>query len=583
MANKVKLKRSYTVGSVPLTTDLDTNEVAVNWADNKLFTKNAAGDIVSVTLGGSGGGGTVTIPAYDPFFSQVSLLLHMNGASGATTFTDSSASTVTVTRYGNAQVGSTSKFGSGAALFDGTGDYLSLPTGAHTNFGTNDFCVECWVRPAALAATQALFASQDNSADSAPIFRMLLLTSGLLYFTVRGGSLTTAVDITSSASISVNQWSHIALSRASGVFRMYVNGTLSASNTPSPAATLNLTLPMFIGSGNVSGTSTWELNGLIDEFRITNGTARGYAGSTITVPTAAFPDAAEQTLAVTGSGSGGSGLTWSSVPASATATGTAGQIAYDASYQYICVATNTWVRATLEGWLSDSYYSSVSLLLSMNGLATSFVDSSSSPKTITAYFGATQSGAAYKFGGRSLFLSGTTFGAGPYLSVPYSSALNLSTGDWTVECWSYATVLNANNNLFAINNVGDGYAQVLVNPQSDGSAYFLLQGSDNSWLSVTTAPSGTFKPNVWQHVAAVRSGNTFRLYVDGTSVVTFTSSSALANASGISTIGYRMGTGNSSVGSHTWQGYIDEFRVTKGVARYSGSSLAVPTLGFSTS
>jgi hypothetical protein len=58
MANKVKLKRSYTVGAVPLTTDLDVNEVAVNWADNKLFTKNSAGNIVSITLGGGGGGGS---------------------------------------------------------------------------------------------------------------------------------------------------------------------------------------------------------------------------------------------------------------------------------------------------------------------------------------------------------------------------------------------------------------------------------------------------------------------------------------------------------------------------------------------
>jgi hypothetical protein len=47
---------------------------------------------------------------------------------------------------------------------------------------------------------------------------------------------------------------------------------------------------------------------------------------------------------------GGSGLTWSSVPASASATGTAGQIAYDANYQYICVATNTWIRKTIGAW-----------------------------------------------------------------------------------------------------------------------------------------------------------------------------------------------------------------------------------------
>lgn len=64
---------------------------------------------------------------------------------------------------------------------------------------------------------------------------------------------------------------------------------------------------------------------------------------------------------------GGSGLTWSSVPASATASGTAGQIAYDGSNLYVCTATNTWVRyrssawdipATIPGlqlWLDASY------------------------------------------------------------------------------------------------------------------------------------------------------------------------------------------------------------------------------------
>jgi len=38
------------------------------------------------------------------------------------------------------------------------------------------------------------------------------------------------------------------------------------------------------------------------------------------------------------------------VPASATATGSPGQVAYDASYIYVCVAANTWVRAPLTTW-----------------------------------------------------------------------------------------------------------------------------------------------------------------------------------------------------------------------------------------
>jgi hypothetical protein len=54
MGNKIKPKRSYTASSVPLTTDLDTHELAINWQDGKAFTKNAAGQIVSVTLGGGG-------------------------------------------------------------------------------------------------------------------------------------------------------------------------------------------------------------------------------------------------------------------------------------------------------------------------------------------------------------------------------------------------------------------------------------------------------------------------------------------------------------------------------------------------
>ena len=39
-----------------------------------------------------------------------------------------------------------------------------------------------------------------------------------------------------------------------------------------------------------------------------------------------------------------------SVPATAASTGTTGQIAYDASYVYICTATNTWKRAAIATW-----------------------------------------------------------------------------------------------------------------------------------------------------------------------------------------------------------------------------------------
>lgn len=56
MPSKIKPKRSYTPNAVPTVSDVETHELAINWSDGKAFTKNAAGNIVSITLGGSGGG-----------------------------------------------------------------------------------------------------------------------------------------------------------------------------------------------------------------------------------------------------------------------------------------------------------------------------------------------------------------------------------------------------------------------------------------------------------------------------------------------------------------------------------------------
>ena len=51
-----------------------------------------------------------------------------------------------------------------------------------------------------------------------------------------------------------------------------------------------------------------------------------------------------------GAGGGSGNINWVAVPASASASGTAGQVAYDGEYFYICVATNTWIRAAMSDW-----------------------------------------------------------------------------------------------------------------------------------------------------------------------------------------------------------------------------------------
>lgn len=41
---------------------------------------------------------------------------------------------------------------------------------------------------------------------------------------------------------------------------------------------------------------------------------------------------------------------WVAVPATATSTGVAGQVAYASGFLYVCVATNTWKRTALSSW-----------------------------------------------------------------------------------------------------------------------------------------------------------------------------------------------------------------------------------------
>jgi hypothetical protein len=57
MPDKVRPSRSYTANSVPLSSELTTNEIAINYADSRLYYKTPAGAIQFITLGGGGGSG----------------------------------------------------------------------------------------------------------------------------------------------------------------------------------------------------------------------------------------------------------------------------------------------------------------------------------------------------------------------------------------------------------------------------------------------------------------------------------------------------------------------------------------------
>lgn len=215
----------------------------------------------------------------DPNFANVSLLLHMDGTNGSTTFTDKSNNALAVTASGNAQISTTqSKFGGASGSFDGNGDYLTVATNSVFNFGTGDFTVEGWVYLSSVTGDWFI----ASSSGSGGMFFGYSNTVSPYGWGV--GRTAVAWDYITASTATTNTWYHVAVCRSGTSLRIFVNGTqVGTTNTNSQSYNLSTT-SMTIGS---QGT-TYYLNGYIEELRITKGVARYTAN--FTAPTAAFPD-----------------------------------------------------------------------------------------------------------------------------------------------------------------------------------------------------------------------------------------------------------------------------------------------------
>ena len=239
--------------------------------------------IPGITAGGSSASGGVKDPDYD----DVSLLLHMDGTDGSTSFPDFSPRPKTVTAFGGAQVDTAQfKFGDASCLVDGGGDYLRLPDHVDFTFGTGDFTVEAWVRLNAVAGAEGAYVvGQINSVFSiatGSFFLALNDASRPAGLMASGASLIVATGTTV---LTTGVWYHLAYTREASTFRIFVDGILEGSQT-SAAAMNDSTEVVSIGRpGAYDGA---YLNGWVDDLRITKGVARYTAD--FTPPAAPFPN-----------------------------------------------------------------------------------------------------------------------------------------------------------------------------------------------------------------------------------------------------------------------------------------------------
>ena len=185
---------------------------------------------------------------------------------------------------GNAQISTTqSKFPPSSMLFDGTGDYLVGKMLPYLAFGSGDMTIECWVYPNTISGQDTIFDTRVSGAYGNDAFTFQLASGVLQLFAGSYASGGTAV-IAGSSSVSTGVWTHLAISRASGTNRLFVNGSLITSNSNSWNQTFTSTNLYYVGQ--TIGVDR-PFDGYIQDLRITTGYAR-YT-TTFTPPTAAFP------------------------------------------------------------------------------------------------------------------------------------------------------------------------------------------------------------------------------------------------------------------------------------------------------
>lgn len=314
-----------------------------------------------------------------------------------------------------------------------------------------------------------------------------------------------------------------------------------------------------------------------------NGNIRGASG----IPGASGTPGASGASGAQGA-SGSIGATGASGPTGASGgTGGTGGVGASGPGFYRVVSTIT-SPATLGASGSTDYVyllsgtaadTTTKLLLHGDGSngSTTFTDSSASNRTMTRS-GATISTTQSKFGGASMSFSG-----GNYVSVT-SSDFAFGNGDFTIECFVYLTTLNSYNHIMGTRqtsgNDANGFSMLIV---STGEIVLYNDG-----FHVLSA-AGTVTTNSWQHYAISRSGNTVKIFKNGSQVAS--GSYSKNNTNTTFSVGGQVGDA-----SHPTTGYIDELRVTNtavytanftapssAFANPDSGSLGTPTLPTATS
>lgn len=428
----------------------------------------------------------------------------------------------------------------GSVKFDGSGDYLALANNADFSFD-GDFTVEAFVYPTAINTFNTIFSTEDLD--------FKFTSTGVVRIYTTGGSNTTGT-------IPSNRWSHVALVRQGSTFTVYINGN---GETVSP--------PAFTGDGSSAAeigrkinNSSEEFTGFISNLRVVKGTA---------VYTADFTPSTEPLTEVTNTkllccNSIGSATAATVTPGPITVNGNAfatrneltGSIILACPFIAGGLGENGGQNTTIPG-LGDYH---VALGGPSSIPAVNFTAGSGTQAKI--------SGSKGMYYGSSLDVTNSNFR--PRATVGTAFTLD---GDYTVEFWAYLNDFSGEGSHLVQYDTDAGATGWCISADQ-GTARFFLRTSGGTDYNI--AVSNVVPAGQWTHFAGVYEDDKDRLtlYVNGVAVGTTTTPSTYLSSQYTNLNRLHIGS-NVGGGSRPMQGYIQDLRIYKGVAKYK-SGFDVP-------
>lgn len=174
-----------------------------------------------------------------------------------------------------------------------------------------------------------------------------------------------------------------------------------------------------------------------------------------------------------------------------------------------------------------------------------------------------------KYGTGSMYFSGSN----DWLSILNTSTSTISgVGSWTIEGWIYPTTVDGSYRAIYTSGypiqifLRNGSVEIYLSTNPSGSPYF---------INGTGGPASSVSVNVWTHFAVVNNANTYTVYINGVGGTSATNASSIAFPSNPNAT-----IGDAPIfGTYPYIGYIDDFRITKGFARYT-ANFTPPTAAF---